>query len=390
MSEHMRQSTTAQRISCVLKGWSLLARRGMAGLSACRAAFASVPPACTVRAAVLPAFRVAAGLPGRRGFAVLLASVFAATTAPVTAAQEHYPNRTVKIVVPYPPGGTTDLLARAVAARLTESLGQSFVVENRAGASGAIGTAAVARSTPDGFTLLMGTISTHGINPVMGEVPYDPVKDFQPVTDVAATPNVLSVSTSTPYKTLADVLAGARAAPGTITFGSTSPGGSPHMSGELLQAMAGVDLLHVPYKGGGPMLTDLIGGQIQLGFDNLPSSMPHIRAGKIRPIAVTTAQRWPGAPEIPTIAESGVPGYEVSAWFGLFAPAGTPRPVVEVLQQSVAAILKQPDVANQLLDLGARPIGDTPEAFASTIREELEKWRKVVERNKLQAGRPSS
>lgn len=319
----------------------------------------------------------------RMGVGALFAGLLIGVVAPAAHAQESYPARPVKIIVPYPPGGTTDLLARAVAARLTESLKQSFVVENRGGASGAIGTVAVARSPADGYTLLMATISTHGINPAMGQVPYDPVKDFQPITDVADTPNVLSVSMSTPYKTLADVLAAARATPGAITFGSTSPGGSPHMSGELLKAMTGVDLLHVPYKGAGPMLTDLIGGQIQLGFDNLPSSMPHIRAGKIRPIAVTTPERWPGAPEIPTIAESGVPGYEVSAWFGLLAPAGTPKPIVDLLQRSVAQALEQPEMSKQLFELGAKPVGSTPEAFAAMIDRELQKWRKVVESNKL-------
>jgi tripartite-type tricarboxylate transporter receptor subunit TctC len=319
----------------------------------------------------------------RAGAGAVFAGLLALALAPLAQAQDAWPSRPVKIVVPYPPGGTTDLLARAVAARLTDSLGQSFVVENKGGASGSIGTVAVARAPADGYTLLMATISTHGINPAMGQVPYDPVKDFQPVTDVADTPNILSVNTSTPYKTLADVLAAARAKPGSVTFGSTSPGGSPHMSGELLKAMAGVDLLHVPYKGGGPMLTDLIGGQIQLGFDNLPSSMPHIRSGKIRPIAVTTAERWPGAPEIPTIAESGVPGYEVSAWFGLLAPAGTPMAIVNRLQASVAKALEQPDMAKQLLELGAKPVGNTPEAFAAMIDAELKKWRKVVESNKL-------
>jgi tripartite-type tricarboxylate transporter receptor subunit TctC len=317
------------------------------------------------------------------GFGALGAALLMAATAPVAAAQDAWPTRPVKIIVPYPPGGTTDLLARLMAARLTESLGQSFVVENRGGASGSIGTVAVARAPADGYTFLMATISTHGINPVMGEVPYDPVKDFQPVTNVADTPNVLSVNTETPYKTLTDILEAARAKPGAITFGSTSPAGSPHMSGELLKTLAGVDLLHVPYKGGGPMLTDLMGGQIQLGFDNLPSSMPHIRSGKIRPIAVTTTERWPGAPEIPTIAESGVPGYEVNAWFGLLGPAGTPRPIVDRLQKSIAQALEQPEVAKQMLELGARPVGNTPEAFAQGIDAELQKWRKVVEANKL-------
>ncbi len=303
--------------------------------------------------------------------------------ASAAGAQHAYPDRPVKIVVPYPPGGTTDLLARAVAARLTDSLKQTFIVENRGGASGSIGTDAVARAAPDGYTLLMGTISTHGINPAIGKVPYDPIKDFQPVTDVADTPNVLTVNPDTPFKTLEDVLKAARAKPGSITFGSTSPGGSPHMSGELLKALTGTDLLHVPYKGGGPMLIDLMGGQIQLGFDNLPSSMPHIKAGKIRPIAVTTTERWPQAPEIPTIAESGVPGYEVSAWFGLLAPAGTPKPIVDQLQQAVAGILKMPQVNAQLLELGAKPVGNTPEQFAAMIDAELQKWRKVAQSNKL-------
>ena len=298
-------------------------------------------------------------------------------------AQQQLQVRTPAIVVPYPPGGTTDLLARAVAGRLTESLKQTFIVENRGGASGSIGTVAVARSEPDGYTLLMATISTHGINPAIDKVPYDPVKDFAPITDVADTPNVLTVNTATPYKTLADVLAAAREKPGAVTFGSTSPGGSPHMSGELLKSMTGTDLLHVPYKGGGPMLIDLIGGQIQLGFDNLPSSMPHIRAGKVRPIAVTTAERWPGAPEIPTIAESGVPGYEVSAWFGLLAPAGTPKPIVDQLQQAVRQVLQRPDVASQLLELGAKPVGNTPAEFAAMIAAELDKWRTVAKTNKL-------
>jgi len=303
--------------------------------------------------------------------------------ASAAEAQQVYPDRTVKIVVPYPPGGTTDLLARAVAGRLTDSLKQTFIVENRGGASGSIGTEAVARAAPDGYTLLMGTISTHGINPAIGKVPYDPVKDFQPVTDVADTPNVLTVNPDTPFRTLKDVLDAARAKPGSITFGSTSPGGSPHMSGELLKAMTGTDLLHVPYKGGGPMLIDLMGGQIQLGFDNLPSSMPHIKAGKIRPIAVTTTERWPQAPEIPTIAESGVPNYEVSAWFGLLAPAGTPKPIVDQLQKAVAQILKSPEVNAQLLELGAKPVGNTPEQFAAMIDAELQKWRKVAQSNKL-------
>ncbi|HRO60348.1 MAG TPA: tripartite tricarboxylate transporter substrate binding protein [Burkholderiaceae bacterium] len=317
--------------------------------------------------------------------ALVLGAAVLGISAPLAAAQAqaNWPERAVKIIVPYPPGGTADVLGRLMAERLTETLKQSVIVENRPGAGGAIGAAAVARAAPDGYTLLMATIASHSIIPAIGTVPYDPIADFQPVVNVADTPNVLLVNVDTPYKSLADILAAARAKPGAITFGSTSLGGSPHMSGELLKSMAGVDLLHVPYKGGGPMLTDLIGGQVQLGFDNLPSSMPHIRSGKVRPIAVTTPERWPDAPEIPTIAEAGVPGYEVAAWFGILAPAGTPKPVVELLHRSSAEILKEPAFEKRLLELGAKPSGITPEQFSAMLERELGKWREVAAKNGL-------
>ena len=295
------------------------------------------------------------------------------------SALAQYPEKAVRIIVPYPPGGTTDILARVVATRLTERLGQPFVVENRPGASGAIGSVAVAKAPPDGYLLVMGTVSSHGINSALSKtLPYDAVKDFAPITVVASTPNVLAVTPGFAAKNLGEVLAAARQKPGALNFGSTSPGGSPHMSAELLKMMAGVDIVHVPYKGAGPMLADLIGGQIQMGFDNLPSSMSHIKSGKIRAIAVTTTKRWPGAPDIPTIAESGVPGYEVSGWFGLLAPAGTPRPVVDALYRAVSEILKQPEVSKQLYELGAEPVGNTPEAFGRQIAAEVDKWKKVV------------
>ena len=290
-----------------------------------------------------------------------------------------YPTKPVRIIVPYPPGGTTDILARLVAKGLTDKLGQTFVVENRPGASGAIGSQAVAKSPPDGYTLVMGTISSHGINSALHKsLPYDAVKDFAPVTNVASTPNVITVNPTLPVKNLNELLALAREKPGKLNFGSTSQGGSPHMSAELLKMMARVDLVHVPYKGAGPMLADLIGGQIQIGFDNLPSSMSHIRSGKVRAIAVTTTKRWPGAPEIPTVAESGVSGYEVSGWFGLLAPAGTPKPVIDTLYRAIGEILKQPDVAKQLLELGAEPAANGPDAFGRQIADEVEKWKKVV------------
>jgi tripartite-type tricarboxylate transporter receptor subunit TctC len=242
-----------------------------------------------------------------------------------------------------------------------------------------IGAQGVMRSPADGYTLLFGTVATHGILPVLQKpAPYDALKDFAPVTLVAYTPNVLLANPALPVKNVAELLALAKAKPGTLNFGSTSQGGSPHMSGELLKTMAQIDIQHVPYKGGGPMLIDLIGGQIQLGFDNLPSAIAHVRSGKVRALAVTTAKRWPGAPEIPTLAESGIPGYEASAWFGLLAPAATPKPVVELLQSHVAAILRMPEVEKQFFEQGAQPSGNTPDEFTRMIAGELQKWAKVV------------
>lgn len=306
--------------------------------------------------------------------------VLAVTVCATLAHAQNYPTKSVRIVVPYPAGGTTDIIARLAAAQLTERLKQPFIVENRAGASGAIGSVAVAQSAPDGYTLVMGTASSHGINSaVQKSLPYDAVKDFAPVTVVASTPNIIVVHPSVPAKTLNELLALAKAQPGKINFGSTSPGGSPHMSAELLKMMAGVDMTHVPYKGAAPMLTDLIGGQIQVGFDNLPSTISFVRSGRVRALAVTTPQRWPDAPDIPSVAESGVPGYEVSGWFGLLAPAGTPKDVLETLQLAVAQAVEQPDVAKQLRSLGAEPVGNKSEDFARDIAADVDKWRKVVQ-----------
>ena len=307
-----------------------------------------------------------------------LVSAFSAFTA-FTAQAADYPDKPIRMIVPYPPGGTSDLLARAIAPRLGERLQQTVIIENRAGAGGVIGAQAVARSAPDGYTLVFASIASHGILPVLQKpAPYDAIKDFSPITLVANTPNVLIANIQQPIKSVAELLAAAKAKPGSINFGSTSLGGSPHMGGELLKSMAGIDIVHVPYKGGGPMLIDLMGGQVQVAFDNLPSSINHIRAGKIRALAVTTAKRWPAAPDIPTMAEAGVPGYESGAWFGLLAPANTPKPIVEMLQKHVAAILKLPEVEKMFLEQGAEPVGNTPEQFAKVIASELQKWAKVA------------
>ena len=287
-------------------------------------------------------------------------------------------DRPLRLVVPYPPGGTSDLLARTVGIRLGERLGQPVVIENKAGAGGVIGSQQVQKAAPDGTTLLLSTIASHGIIPALQKpAPYDPVRDFTPLTLLAGTPNVLLVNKDLPARNLEEFLAMARAKPGGVSFGSTSLGGSPHMSGELLKVLAKVDLLHVPYKGGGPMLVDLMGGTIPAAFDNLPSAMPHIRAGKVRALAVTTAKRWPSAPEIPTMAEAGVPGYEMSAWFGLMAPAGLSPQLAQLLHREVAAVLKEPDVNKRLLELGAEPSGMSPEEFSRFIGAEREKWTRV-------------
>lgn len=313
-----------------------------------------------------------------RALAAAAALAMAACTAVAFAQAPAYPVKPVRIIVPYPAGGTTDIIARLAAAQLSERLRQPFVVENRAGASGAIGSVAVAQAAADGYTLVMGTASSHGINSALqNNLPYDAVKDFAPVTVVASAPNIIVVHTSVPARTLGELLALAKTRPGQINFGSTSPGGSPHMSAELLKMMAGVDMTHVPYKGASPMLTDLVGGQIQAGFDNLPSTIAFVRSGKLRALAVTTAQRWPGAADIPTVAES-VPGYEVSGWFGLLAPAGTPKAVLDTLQTAVAQAVRDPEVTRQLRSLGAEPVASRPEAFAQQIRADVDKWRGVV------------
>jgi tripartite-type tricarboxylate transporter receptor subunit TctC len=312
--------------------------------------------------------------------AVTALSITATSMMTTVAHAQSYPTKPIRLIVPYPAGGTTDILARLCAMQLGQRLKQTVVVENRAGASGAIGSAEVARAAPDGYTLLMATASSHGINSaVYKKLPYDAVKDFAAVTMVASTPNIIVVNPGVPAKNLKELIALAKAEPGKLNFGSTSLGGSPHMSAELLKMMAGIDMVHVPYKGAAPMLSDLLGGQIQIGFDNLPSTINFVRTGKVRAIAVTTPQRWPGAPDIPTVAESGLPGYEVSGWFGLLAPAGTPKAVLDTLQQAVAASVSDPEVAKHMLELGAQPIANSPDAFAAQIKLEVDKWKKVVQ-----------
>jgi tripartite-type tricarboxylate transporter receptor subunit TctC len=292
---------------------------------------------------------------------------------------QSYPNRPIRLVVPFPAAGTTDILARAAAQKLTESLGQAVVVDNRPGAGGNIGSDLVAKSAPDGYTLLMGTVGTHAINPSLySKMPYDHVKDFVPVVLVAGVPNVLVVNPALPVNSVADLIKLAKDKPGTINFASSGSGTSIHLSGELFKTMAGVDMTHVPYKGSSPALTDLIGGQVQVMFDNLPSALPQIKGGKLRAIAVTSLKRAPALPDIPTISESGLPGFEASSWFGVLAPAGTPAPIVARINAEVNKWLQSADAREKLISQGAEAAGGSPEQFAAHIRAESDKWAKVV------------
>jgi tripartite-type tricarboxylate transporter receptor subunit TctC len=309
---------------------------------------------------------------------ILLTCLIALGLAWTGRARAAYPEKPVHIIVPYPAGGTTDIIARITAQRLGEKLHQSFIVDNKSGASGNIGTQAAASAAPDGSTLLLASIAQAINMTIYKNLPFDFARDFAPITLIATTPNVLSVNPSVPATNLQELLALVRANSGKYNFGSTSLGGSPHMSGELLKVMAKVDIVHVPYRGAAPMLTDLIGGQIQMGFDNLPSSLPHIRSGAIRAIAVTSAKRSASAPNIPTMAESGLPGYEVSGWFGLLAPAKTPPEIVEKLYKTMVEIIGEEATRTKLLDVGAEPVGNTPTEYGAVIKAELEKWTKVV------------
>ena len=262
---------------------------------------------------------------------------------------------------------------------LTTELGQSVVVDNKPGAGGNIGGSLAAKAAADGYTLFMGTVGTHAINQSLyKKMPFDPVKDFAPLSRVATVPNLLVAHPSQPFKTVKEMIAYAKANPGKITYGSPGSGASPHVSGELFKSMTGTDLLHIPYKGSAPAMTDLLGGQTSVMFDNMPSAIQHVRSGKLRPIAVTTAKRSPELPDVPTIAEAGVPGYEATSWFGMFAPAGTPKPVLDKLHAALIKVLNQADVKKKIAEQGGDVVAETPAQFAAFIQAESVKWGKVV------------
>ncbi|WP_019701944.1 tripartite tricarboxylate transporter substrate binding protein [Paracidovorax oryzae] len=312
----------------------------------------------------------------RRG---LIAAAAACALLPGLAAAQAFPSKPITIIVPFAAGGTTDILARIIAQGMGAELGQSVVVDNRAGAGGNIGGQVAARAPADGYTLFMGTVGTHAINAALyKKMPFDPIKDFAPLTRVANVPNLLVANPAQPFKTVQELIAYAKANPGKINFGSSGSGSSIHLSGELFKSMAKVDMQHVPYKGSAPAVTDLLGNQIAIMFDNMPSAIQHVRSGKLRAIAVTTARRSPELPDVPTIAEAGVPGYEATSWFGMFAPAATPAPVVAQLNATIVKVLAQPDIKKKLAEQGAEAAGETPAQFADFIQKESVKWGKVV------------
>ena len=322
---------------------------------------------------------------GRRGAARVVVAAFRAVIVayamaltPALAA-EPFPAKPAHLVVPFPPGGPLDAIGRAIAQKLTEAWGQGVVVENKPGAGGNIGADYVAKSAPDGYTVVMGALSTHAVNPSLyAKMPYDAQKDFAPITLVAVTPNVLVVNPSLPVHSVKELIAYAKAHPGKLSFGSGSNGSAGHLAGELFKVDTGTDMVHVPYKGAAPAMQALLAGDTQLMFDNLASAMAQVKAGKLRALAVTTAQRSKLAPDLPTMAEAGVPGFDISTWFGLLAPAGTPPAVIDKWNADVTKILSAPEMRERLAAQGAEAAPDSPAEFAHFIARELAKYAPIV------------
>jgi tripartite-type tricarboxylate transporter receptor subunit TctC len=322
----------------------------------------------------------------RRAALAASAATVAALMAPTAWAQGTWPTKPVRIVVPFAAGGTTDILARAVAPELSKAFGQQFIVDNRAGAGGNVGAEIVARAPNDGYTLLMGTVGTHGINRALyPKLPFDPIKDFVPITLVAAVPNVMEMNAEKAktlnIRNVQDFIKYTKANPGKLNMASSGSGTSIHLAGELFKSMTGTFMAHIPYKGSGPALLDMVGGNADVMFDNLPSSMAQIKGGKLTALAVTSAQRSPALPDIPTVEEAGGPslkGFEASSWFGLLAPAGTSPDIVNRIQQEVAKSLGTPAIKEKMLAQGAIPSGNSPADFTKLIASEHVKWAKVV------------
>jgi tripartite-type tricarboxylate transporter receptor subunit TctC len=307
----------------------------------------------------------------------LLTACFILVFSGAVMAQSDYPSRPLRLVVTVPPGGAADFIARLVGGKLSESLGQPVLVENRGGAGGTIAADAVAKAAPDGYTVLQNSITTHGVGPhLYSKLPYDPVKDFAPVSGLALLPLIMAVNAELPAKSVSELIAYSKTS--NLNFASSGNGGAPHMAAELFKSVTGAPLTHVPYKGSGPAVADLVGGRVQIMFDAAPSLIAHVRSGRLRVLAAASAERNRLLPEVPTFGELGYPKVAVSLWYGLLAPAGTPKPIVEKLNREVARALGSPDVREKLLAQGAEPMPGTPEAFASFMQEEMAKWAPVV------------
>ena len=316
----------------------------------------------------------------RRAALVALASLCGVAPA---LAQSDYPNRPITYVVPYPPGGAADVFARQLAGELSKRLGQPVVVENRAGANGNLGSATVVKAPADGYTLLLGTASTVAINPHLygKNMPYDPLKDLQPVSGTHSMANVLVVNTATPYKSVQDVVAAAKAKPGALAYASAGNGNTMHLAGEQFRMQAGIDLLHVPYKGGPPAMNDVLAGQVPMMFNNLPAVLPMVRAGKLRALAVATPKRSPLMPDVPTMEEAGLKGYVSTVWNGVYVKAGTPRPIVDRLNREIVAVLQSPAMRQSLEEQGYDVIPSSPEQFGALGQSETPRWGAVVKQS---------
>jgi len=298
------------------------------------------------------------------------------------AIAQTWPAKPIKWIVPFAPGGTTDILARTIGEKLTVALGQPVIVENKPGAGGGVGAEFTAKAPPDGYTIMGGTISTHAINASLYKsLPYDPVKDFVPITLIVRLPNLHVINPDIPAKNVAELITLLKANPGKYSFASSGNGTSQHLSGELFKSMAGVDMQHIPYKGSPPALQDVVGGQVAMTFDNITTAWPLAKGGKLRALAVTTAKRSAVAPDVPTLSESGLAGYEIGSWQGVFAPAGTPPAIVKRLNAEIVKIINMPDVKEKLIGLGAEPVGNTSEEFAALVKTEVVKWAEVVKKS---------
>ena len=309
-----------------------------------------------------------------------------ALASPLTAlADAAYPDKPLKFVVPYPPGGGTDVVARIVQQRLQAALGQSIVIENKGGAGGSLGTDIVAKAAPDGYTVLF-TLSSHTINPaIFPKLPYDTIKDFEPVGLVASLPQLLAANMAVPVRSVADVVAQAKAAPDKFSFASVGNGSPGHLAGELMVLRTGAPMAHIPYRGGGPAVTDVIGGQVPLPWVSIPAAAAQVKAGKLRALAVSTTKRSPAFPEVPTMQEAGVADFEVDSWYAMLVPAKTPRPIIDRLNKALNTVLAEPAIRAQLLDQGADAVGGTPEALAKVIAAEVPKWVKLAKDANIKA-----